>query len=520
MFDDLCLRRLLTLFVIASFLMACNLTEPTPERTEEAIVVVEPTAMQIPTITPIPPTATETVIPVSPTQTPKPTRTPTLTPLPTFVPAWYTVEEGDTLLAIAINYETSTEDLLELNRIEEDEGLNVGDVLAVPSTITVNMPECNLVPDSEVVNGTAYVDWDTQAFLEQQGGYLANYVKRGRTAGEIIDGAAYTFHVGPRVLVAAIEMLSGWVTNAQPSVPTPFNLPGAGNADLAWHSGWAAKKLMQGYYGQLEGRRDWAVLSTGQQVRLYPGTTPGSAGVANLLAAVQRSPEELEAIFLEGRFEKTYRRLFGDIVDEGGLVMPPNGEQPYFALPWRGNEQWVFTGGPHGGYGDYYSGWAALDFAPPVPTGCWPSVFPVRSVAPGIVLRSDDGQVWVDLDQDGDIRTGWVVLYMHMAEEGRVDVDTRLETGDPVGFPSCEGGVATASHLHIARMYNGQWMPANNPVPFQLGNWTAQAKIGESYGGRLVSITGSVMESCDCRSRYQNIFAINLYDDGYPTSGR
>jgi hypothetical protein len=69
-------------------------------------------------------------------------------------------------------------------------------------------------------------------------------------------------------------------------------------------------------------------------------------------------------------------------------------------------------------------------------------------------------------------------------------------------------------------MYNGQWMPANNPVPFQLGNWTAQAKIGESYGGRLVSITGSVMESCDCRSRYQNIFAINLYDDGYPTSGR
>ncbi|MDQ4078576.1 MAG: M23 family metallopeptidase, partial [Chloroflexota bacterium] len=151
--------------------------------------------------------------------------------------------------------------------------------------------------------------------------------------------------------------------------------------------------------------------------------------------------------------------------------------------------------------------WAALDFAPPVAMGCWPSVYPVRSVAPGRVIGSEEGQVWVDLDGDRDIRTGWVLLYMHIATKGRIEKGARVETGDVLGYPSCEGGVANGSHLHIARMYNGQWMPANNPVPFQLGNWVAEAVIGSSYDGHLVNTSdGRILEACDCRSARMNRF--------------
>ena len=42
------------------------------------------------------------------------------------------------------------------------------------------------------------------------------------------------------------------------------------------------------------------------------------------------------------------------------------------------------------------------------------------AVADGVVARIDPGTVMLDLDGDGDERTGWVILYLHVAEEGRV----------------------------------------------------------------------------------------------------
>jgi hypothetical protein len=35
-----------------------------------------------------------------------------------------------------------------------------------------------------------------------------------------------------------------------------------------------------------------------------------------------------------------------------------------------------------------------------------------------------------------------------------------VKTGDRIGHPSCEGGAANATHVHIARRYNGEWIPA------------------------------------------------------------
>ena len=61
-----------------------------------------------------------------------------------------------------------------------------------------------------------------------------------------------------------------------------------------------------------------------------------------------------------------------------------------------------------------------------------------------------------------------------------------LKKGDPLGFPSCEGGNASGTHVHIARKYNGEWMPVEGVIPFNLEGWIAHA--GEAaYQGTLTT---------------------------------
>ncbi len=92
----------------------------------------------------------------------------------------------------------------------------------------------------------------------------------------------------------------------------------------------------------------------------------------------------------------------------------------------------------------------------------------------------------------------WVMnlLYLHVATEDRVPVGTWLETNDRIGKPSCEGGVATGTHLHFARKYNGEWILAEGALSFDLDGWIAHNGT-EPYLGTLTrgdeTITASVV---------------------------
>jgi LasA protease len=114
--------------------------------------------------------------------------------------------------------------------------------------------------------------------------------------------------------------------------------------------------------------------------------------------------------------------------------------------------------------------WAGIDFAPHAPN-CAISAFPAVAVADGVVARSEAGVVILDLDGDGNERTGWNILYLHIAGAGEARLGQRLKQGDPLGFPSCEGGATTGTHLHIARKYNGEWIPIDGVIPFNLEGW-------------------------------------------------
>ena len=43
---------------------------------------------------------------------------------------------------------------------------------------------------------------------------------------------------------------------------------------------------------------------------------------------------------------------------------------------------------------------------------------------------------------------------------------------------------ATGTHLHIARRYNGEWIPADQNIPFNLSGWVSQGD-GVEYDGKL-----------------------------------
>jgi murein DD-endopeptidase MepM/ murein hydrolase activator NlpD len=113
------------------------------------------------------------------------------------------------------------------------------------------------------------------------------------------------------------------------------------------------------------------------------------------------------------------------------------------------------------------------------------------------VLRSENGEVLVDLDGDGFEQSGWVLLYMHVAAQDRVEPGTILQRGQRIGHPSCEGGYADATHLHFARRYNGEWMPAGSgPVPMVLSGWTAYEAV-MPYEGTLTR-GDEVRAACEC----------------------
>ncbi len=100
------------------------------------------------------------------------------------------------------------------------------------------------------------------------------------------------------------------------------------------------------------------------------------------------------------------------------------------------------------------------------------------AAAPGLITRAEHGIVVIDMDGDGYEQTGWGLLYLHVSTNGNTrpaPVGSWVDKGDFIGYPSCEGGRATGTHIHIARKFNGEWIPADGPLPFDLGGWIAHA---------------------------------------------
>ena len=442
----------------------------------------------------------------------RPPGSPELTPTPDSphyqlgavrTPQAYVVQSGDALSAIAQKYNVSMQALAQLNKLADPDALQVGQTLTIPlATPRPAVPAAKIIPDSELVYGPLAEKTDVQALIQSKAGYLQNYsqVVNGDTlnAAQVIMLAARESSINPRLLLALLEYRSSWLTNPQPDPSLdeqPFGFSDAWYHGLYRQLEWAAIQLNTGYYGwRAKTVTEW-ILSDGSVVPVDPTINAGTAGVQSFFARLDDYSTWLKDVSSAG-FYAAYHKLFGDPFDLAiEPLVPADLVQPLMALPFGPGETWYFTGGPHLSWLDG-TPYGAIDFAPPGDTQCgdesdaW-----VTALADGLVTRTGNGEVMLDLDGDGNEGSGWDILYMHIETRDRVQPGTKLHVGDHIGHPSCEGGDATGIHVHIARKFNGEWLSAIGPLPFNLSGWVS-AGTGEQYVGTLTR-NGVVLHNFD-----------------------
>jgi murein DD-endopeptidase MepM/ murein hydrolase activator NlpD len=416
----------------------------------------------------------------------------------------YTVRINDTLGEIANQFAVTLDALIEANNLANPDVLEVGQTLVIPAPIPgAPAPAIKLIPDSEVVNGPYNALFELHEFIQAQAGVLSTHHEEVdgeiMTGTQIVELVARNYSVNPRLLLALMEYQSKWLTQTAVSLEAlsfPMGYPEPSRNNLYLQLTWAADTLNAGFYKWRVGALDYFRTADGVLIPAATQVNAGTAAVQYFFAQLLGESSWREAISTNG-FIETYQSLYGYAFDWAiEPLVPADLTQPVFQLPFEVGVSWIFTGGAHGSWDDG-SAWGALDFAPPSEQrGCVSNDNWVVAVDDGIIIRAANGAVVQDLDGDGVEQTGWVVLYMHIETRDRAAVGTTLKAGDRIGHPSCEGGYSTGTHLHIARKYNGEWIPIFGGVPFIMDGWTA-IDTGVLYNGYLEK-GDQIIEPCEC----------------------
>jgi len=443
------------------------------------------------------------ITPLAPTPVPAPT-----SGRPEYSPGElvdYTAQNGDTLPALAARFNTTVEEIMRANPIIPT------DATTMPVGLPMKIPIYFLplwgtayqsIPDYAFVNGPGQVGFSTPAFVASTSGWLKDYRAyaggKMRTGGEIVDYVATNYSISPRFLLAALEYQSGALTQTELSEAKYL----LGFRRAFYDSPYlqlviAANTFNSGYYSWRAGKLTEFELPDETIIRPDPWQNAASVSIQYYFSRLYSGPEYYGAIGPEG-LARVYKTLFGDPWLDSPILIPGSLQQPQLRFPFRPDFIWAYTGGPHSGWGSGEP-FAAIDFAPASDTsGCYTVAEDQYAVAmaDGLIVRANVDGVIIDLDKDGDERTGWVLFYLHTATHDRIRVGQEVKAGDFIGYPSCEGGSSTGTHIHIARKYNGEWILASGPVAFNLEGWIVQAG-SKAYAGTLAR-GPLVITACDC----------------------
>lgn len=412
----------------------------------------------------------------------------------------YITQPGDTLVTLARRFGIPVEQMPNPLNAAPNVLLPAGQTLALPNVLleqvggAASSPTA-LLPDGEIVYSPTAADFSVADYIQQSGGFLSRYTEPSDSevlsGAQVIQRVANETSINPRLLLAVLEYRTHWVLG-EPAEGTSQQYP------IGFYAGdykglykemiLVARQLTIGYYGWRTGKVTELEFANGAKQRIHPTVNSGTAALQYLFSKLYTPADWQGELYSPARFIAFYAIMFGDPWDRAARVgpqLPDNLTQPELVLPFPGGQTWTLTGGPHVSWG-VGSPWGGLDFAPAaVEPGCGVSSFWATAAAQGLVVRSEDGEVVLDLDGDGKEQTGWVLLYLHIARSGRVALGKQLQVDDVIGHPSCEGGFSTGTHVHLSRKYNGEWIEADGPVPFVLSGWTAKA--GErQYTGALL----------------------------------
>ena len=513
---------LATLIAISMMIAACGTTPslwgvvPTPTLpVPQAAPPTDPFAgsgdpIIFPTSTIPPFIETQSAITPSPQPTEKVTsKTPSVTPAPVTddAPLLYYAQSGDMLSAVAARFDVKESEIISDGDLTRTTLIDPGTLLVIPDRINeASTPNIQLLPDAEFVFSSTALDFDTEKYVKDQGGYLSSFNDYLGSAGRItgydaIDRLAIENSVNPRLLLALLEYEARWV-RGQPidilHTEYPMGFNDYHYKGMSVQMTWAINTMSIAYYGWRAGTLTHLEFPEGTKLRIDPRLNAGTVAIQYLFSKLHSQSQWSQIIDPDSGFPALYEEMFGDSWSRAALlgpIFPPGLNQPPLVLPFEPGAVWSFTGGPHNGwgqispkiYGTTHSIFSAIDFAPAsAKSGCIPNNAWVLASAPGLVVRSENGVVMIDLDGDGYEQTGWNLLYLHIATEDRVPAGTYVEVDDRIGHASCEGGVSTGTHLHFARKFNGEWVTADGPVPFVLSGWRVIAGE-EPYKGQLVN---------------------------------
>jgi len=424
---------------------------------------------------------------------------PPLTPTVDGNSTLYYAQSGDWLPAVANRFGVSVTEITSPKSLSDKGFTDPGTLLIIPNrldrTVEYTTP-LQIIPDSEFAFSATAIDFDVAKYIQNAGGYLATYreylkLTAWTTGAQGIERLAFENSVNPRLLLAVLDYESHWVRGKPTDdfhTKYPMGYESYLNIGMFGQLTWAINQMSTGYFGWRTGKINELTFLDGKTLRLDPTLNAGTVAIMVLFSRLHTLNEWLRIMDQTSGFPAFYAGMFGDPWARATQIVnffPPNFSQPELSLPIELNITWSFTGGPHSAWGEG-GPLAALDFAPRGDkSGCLPTTTWVVAMAAGLVVRSGNGVVMVDMDGDGHEQTGWDIMYLHIATKDRIPLGTWVEQNDHIGHASCEGGNSTGTHTHIARKYNGEWMLADGPVPFVLSGWTVIAG-DKPYLGKLV----------------------------------
>ena len=459
------------------------------------------------------PAVETTVMPEGPDPVVSATPLPTRGPYPPGQIFEYFAQSGDTLPAIASHFNTTEDEIWAENPDLPDTitTLPVGYPLLVPAYYSpLTGSTFHILPDSEVVNGPSAAGFDIRSEVLKRSGFITDLdtfaYKRQREAWQVVEIIAQNYSINPRLLLALLEHQSQALSMPFPEGDERIYSMGVRDRNyrgLFWQLVWASERINDGYYGWRTGSLQEIELADGLIVQPDSWQNAGTVALYQFFAGLYGKEAFETAVSPEG-FYKTYSDLWGEPFTKEIDLIPASLQQPELGLPFIPNRIWGFTGGPHPAWGTSLP-FGALDFAPPSEeSGCVESAEWFTAPADGVIARSAEATVILDLDGDGDERTGWVLFFFHVATEGRIADGVEVKKGDLLGFPSCEGGRSTGTHIHVARRYNGEWIPAAGPLAFVLDGWVAEYS-GIEYEGTLTKGSKVVPACQGCASAENQI---------------
>ncbi|MFN2159070.1 MAG: LysM peptidoglycan-binding domain-containing protein [Anaerolineales bacterium] len=413
----------------------------------------------------------------------------------------YYTQSGDTLEFVSARFGVPLEQISSPQKINSDGLLAPGQALSISRYNGETLPFKPLLPDSEVVYSPSGADFSIQEYVDSSGGYLSRHREqvydRWLTGAEIIKKVSAESSVNPKTLLAFLEHRSGWVLGDPPEPIDklyPIGLRVSGKKGLYFELVMSATQLNKGYYEGRAGIVKELKFKGQERRRLNPQLNAGTYGVQYLFSLFYDEGRWANNLYGPEGFLELYHNMFPGVWERAAAVEPlldADLNQPELELPFQPGERWSLTGGPHYSW-NAGSPRGALDFAPVTgEKACKVSRAWVTASADGFLVRSAHNVAVIDLDGDRFEGSGWNILYLHLAEEGLAREAKQVRLDDRLGHPSCERGVNTGTHVHIARKYNGEWLPADGSVAFILSGWEVFAdelnyKGGMQKGEQLV----------------------------------